>query len=73
MHTYTRRAWDVVAWAYDADVHCPDCAEKRFNGDFDWTDEGSLVRDSEGNVPHPVFASDEYDGDHCGTCREPIE
>jgi hypothetical protein len=74
MTAYGRKAWDVVAWTYDADIHCPDCAGKRFksSGGFDWTDENAGTVDSEGNVPHPVFACDEYEGEHCGDCFDSI-
>lgn len=69
--TFYRKAWDVVAWTYDADMHCPDCASARFRGqeDFDWADPDAGTVDSEGNVPHPVFVSDEgWTGLVCGTC-----
>jgi hypothetical protein len=68
-----RKAWTVVAWTYDADVHCWDCTESRFPAGFDWSDPSETVTDSEGNVPCPVFASDYEGGDVCGDCLSPIE
>lgn len=75
MYGYGRKAWDVVAWTYDADVHCPDCAGERFAGqwDFDWTDPDAPTRDSEGNVPCPVFSSDYEGGETCGDCHTVID
>lgn len=56
-------ATDIVAWAYDADLHCPDCA--RAAG---MTKDGAA--DSEWNAPTPLFASDEgWQNRHCGTCN----
>lgn len=68
--TYGRKAWSIVAWTYDAAIHCDDCARKRFHFDADVTTD----TDSDGNDVHPVFASDyEYQNDDtCGTCREAI-
>jgi hypothetical protein len=61
------KAHDIVAWTYDADIHCPHCA--RLAG---MTKEG--VEDSQGNEPHPVFACDEgWSDDVCGDCGEPID
>lgn len=73
----------IVAYTYEADVHCPACARKRFApaltgcGPADLTqwheDEHGLpieATDREGNPVHPVFSTDER-GDsltHCGDC-----
>jgi len=71
----------IVAYTYEADVHCPDCAAHHaFTGllrrmpplRLD-TDEHGLafdLIDREGNPVHPVFSTDER-GDsltHCGDC-----
>jgi polyferredoxin len=52
------KAWDIVAYTYDAGIHCPDCA--RADG---MAKKGAI--DSEGNDVHPVFASDYTDSDQC--------
>lgn len=56
MRTYYRKAWEVVGWTYDADVHCLDCAGERFGVAL--RDESNPPTDSEGNDVHPVFLSD---------------
>jgi len=68
------KAWDIVGWTYDADIHCPACARERFgdaidNGS-DFEHDGPVPVDSEGNEIHPFFASDEADpgGEYCGDC-----
>lgn len=63
----------IVAYTYDADTHCPSCAEKRWGLE----EHGRWVRedatDREGNTVHPVFSTDELeDLEVCGTCREMI-
>jgi hypothetical protein len=71
MVTRTRRADDIVGYAYEAALHCPKCAEKRFEGQ--WA-EGHPGEDNEGNAPSPVFASDEEGegGDFCDDCHESL-
>ena len=73
----------VIAYTYDADYHCEDCATKLYGSDEDgWVPEGA--EDSEGNDVHPVFDTDEwyandvYEGNEsatlcCGDCLEVIE
>lgn len=59
------KAWDEIAYTYDADTHCPDCAE---------ADEmtGEDAKDSEGNTVGVVFADSmsnySEDGLFCGDC-----
>lgn len=72
------KAWEIIAWTYEADIHCPDCARKRFgdaidNGS-DADHDGPPPTDNEGNEVHPMFASDETDpqGETCGTCGAEI-
>ena len=71
----------IVAYTYDADVHCPDCTERAFLiGQLTLarpcaSDENYLpmcMTDSEGNPVHPVFSTDEHGFTHCGDCREPL-
>jgi hypothetical protein len=53
-------ATDVIAYTYEADYHCPDCAIERFGQQEgrSWAREDAT--DNEGNGVHPVFASDEW-------------
>ena len=73
---YGRKAWAVVAYTYDADIHCPHCASDRFAGRLAAWESGETdvaPTDSEGNPVNVVFSSD-YDGTyHCGTCHDPID
>lgn len=69
------RGTSIRAWTYEADVHCPACAQERFGPgvtDYPWLDQEA--EDSEGNHPHPVFETDETpeEGEHCGTCQQEI-
>ncbi len=62
-------AADVIGYAYDADIHCLQCAEQRFGDKLN--DENT--KDSEGNSIHPVFGGDENANDeHCGDCGEKL-
>lgn len=63
---------DVVGYAYEADLHCTQCAEDRF-GAAKLMDNENPPEDGEGNPVSPVFAGeDAYEQcDHCsglGTC-----
>lgn len=77
----------VIGYAYDADYHCPHCAQrdaacgilKRYPPLKMGTDGNGLALDlidREGNPVHPVFSTDEAIGgeDHpvCGECGEPF-
>ena len=53
------KAWQIVGYSYDADIHCLDCIEQS-GIDIDRVD-------SEGNERHPVFVSD-YEDETCGQC-----
>lgn len=65
-----------IAYAYDAAIHCPDCALARFGR----CQHGSMadncvyceITDSEGNSVHPVFSWDERqpEGEGCDDCHE---
>jgi hypothetical protein len=63
---YARKAWEIVGWTYDADVHCNACTQKRFSV---YALSESFATDSEGNMVHPIFASDEYENEVCGDCH----
>jgi len=78
------KSHEVVAWQYEADRHCLDCADKRFAGQ--WAAAGEAV-DNEGNTVHPLFVDElsnikyetihieheQWHGLACGTCREVID
>lgn len=59
------KTWDIIGYAYEADVPCTDCAEDRFGVPALWH---GTATDREGNEIHPIFASDESQDDHCGDC-----
>lgn len=62
------KAYDIIAYTYDADIHCEACADKQFGKKL--YNEKNPPTDSEGNEVHPVFASDEITDDTCcGTCH----
>ena len=59
--------FDPIAYVYDADIHCPKCAEyasKNLDN----------AEDSEGNPVGVIFNGDswEYKDSYCGTCGDPI-
>lgn len=57
------------SYAYEADIHCPSCTEKRFGTDVHG-DIPADAKDNEGNTVGAVAPWDEGDahGEHCGTC-----
>jgi len=67
----------IIAYTYEADVHCPACTKYRF-GRLAWMgapDECGVPEsavDRESNPVHPVFVTDEHDFTHCGTCRQAL-
>lgn len=70
-----------IAYTYDADTHCPDCAETRFGICAAHSQTACCVADSEGNEPGAIFNWDTGDWDNrparnvlaCGTCHDTIE
>ena len=59
--------FDPIAYVYDADIHCPKCAEyasKNLDN----------AKDSEGNPVGVIFNDNdwEYYDKYCGTCTDPI-
>lgn len=73
----------VVAYTYEADVHCVACTKERFgkhklahkpSAPHDYDEHGIDYKqeDGEGNLIHPVFSTDETDFTHCGDCHEDI-
>lgn len=67
--TYVK-AFAVLGYTFEADMHCLGCTAARF-GDAVLED-GFEGVDSEGNPPHPIFACDSALTDACGTCHEPL-
>lgn len=70
----------IIAYTFEADVHCPDCTEhKAAIGALRrepplqmGTDEHGIATDlvdREGNQVHPVFSTDEHGFSHCSDCR----
>jgi len=60
---------EIVAWTYDAAMHCLTCAENHF-GVAALADDQNPPKDSEGNEAHPVFASDDESGWYGETCAD---
>jgi hypothetical protein len=58
-------AHDPVAYTYEADMHCPECAEKRFGP-------GAHGFDHEGNEVGAVapWEREHVKGESCGTCHK---
>lgn len=54
-------AFEVVGYAFEADVHCVDCTPPRYTRED--------AEDREGNPVMPIFAGD-ADGETCGDCGE---
>ncbi len=73
--SYGLKAWAVVAYTYDADVHCVECTGDDFHviasGQVE-RDEADLPRDSEGNEVSPVFASQVEFSLTCGDCEREV-
>lgn len=60
----------IVGWAYDAGIHCDDCARQKFGDALD----DETAEDSEGNAPTPYFAYQETEhDDHCEDCGELVQ
>ena len=67
---------NVVAYAYDADIHCPGCTRTRFpGGNLDaHHEDADCPHDGEGNAVGPVFDDGDIPdaGIYCGDCCEEI-
>lgn len=71
-----------IAYTYEADTHCPECAEARFGTCEEHGQTACCVTDSEGNEPGAVFSWTEWqhgEPEHaretlaCGTCHSIID
>lgn len=60
----------VIAYAYEADIHCLPCAEHRFGVALDRPE----TEDTEGNPIGAVFSTDETPewGLYCGDCGDEL-
>lgn len=63
-----RKTYEVVGYAYEADLHCLDCTCTRFG--FPHTTDGNDLEaiDNEGNAITPYFLGDTTSEDYCGDC-----
>lgn len=63
------KSYTIIGWAYEADVHCVDCAEKRFPV-IRVNDSGKVLDgiDAEGNEIVPVFVDTCVGDEVCGDC-----
>ena len=72
----------IIAYTYDADVHCPACADAAYaagwlvrsgrHGEYDEHGLPMSLIDREGNPVRPVFSTDEHDFTSCGDCGAPL-
>ena len=67
----------VIAYTYDADVHCVSCAKERFKtgGCTSSTDDNAIPHnalDSDGYEIDIVFGTDEREFTHCGSCGDEL-
>ena len=63
----------IIAYTYNADVHCVHCTQERFaETPHDWSVDNNNIpyeaQDSEGKNIHPVFSTDEGKLPYCGSC-----
>jgi len=61
------KAWDIIGYVYDGEIHCPACAEEHFGGPFP-----DDQVDANGDPVQPIFARDYEGGDHCNDCFEAL-
>jgi hypothetical protein len=65
-----------IGYAYDADIHCPNCAEQRFGRCAEHGQLACCVVDSEGNEPGAIApwseGPEDGSGEYCGDCNYEI-
>ena len=62
-----RKLYEVIGYAYDADLHCVDCTKERFPLP-------NQAVDSEGNEVYPVFLGEEdNENSVCADCHLPLD
>ncbi len=65
------KTYEIVGWTYEADIHCPTCAARRFGAEL--MDERAPPADREGNRVHPLFLGDTDGAEVCGDCLQPLD
>ena len=65
------KAYTIVGWAYEADFHCCECAEKRFPL-YRVSDSGRELEgfDNEENEITPFFHGEIPPDERCGDCGQ---
>lgn len=58
----------IYGFAYWADLHCVDCAEKFFDKTIDELADDSTILDPEGNTLYTLHSFDISSDDVCGDC-----
>ena len=66
-----RKSYEIVGWAYEAGVHCPSCAAKRFGAEVG-VERASPV-DRERNPVQPVFLGAADGEELCADCLRPLD
>ena len=66
-----RKTYEIVGWAYEADLHCNPCAQKRFGDQL--KDEKNPPTDREGNPATPLFLGDLKGDEVCGDCGSKLD
>ena len=59
------KTFEVVGWAYEADLHCSTCAYERFK---ELLTSVEVPLDREGNPVHPLFLGDMTGEECCSDC-----
>lgn len=60
-----RKSHEVIGYAYEADVHCLECSERRFSDTRKFTLDDNEVQ--------PVFLGEVSDYLTCGDCHSKID
>ena len=65
----------IIAYTFEAAMHCPDCTLARFRGETGTQDEHGVALfpiDREHNPVRPVFVTDEISETNCDTCKRSL-
>ena len=74
-----RKSYEIIGYAYDAELHCVRCAEKKFPTGYknEYSYKKSLSLEGNGNDGeeiHPIFLGAEFDTPPvCGDCFELLD
>jgi len=66
-----RKTYEIIAYAYEAGLHCPDCSVKRFPRLLESAH--TWIEDHEGNAITPYTLGDAQEDDYCDDCRKPLD